>query len=105
MERAGVFDDFDISGFEPVMPITTPPPQEKVRKVAEGAAFRSREPEAKPAKRKPRVYRTGRNVQLNVKVRAETLNAFYEIADSQGWVLGETLEKAIEALRLNISST
>ena len=49
-------------------------------------------------KRDQRRYRTGRNVQLNIKVKAETLEAFYKIADREGWVLGETLERAVKAL-------
>jgi hypothetical protein len=29
-------------------------------------------------------YRTGRNVQLNLKLRREAVDAFYRIADAQG---------------------
>ena len=105
MERAGIFDEeFDVSGFS-VKPRPAPAaPPEAVRKVSEGSAFRSREPEHKLPPREPRRYRTGRNVQLNVKVRSETLSAFYALADEQGWVLGETLEKAVEALRRELST-
>lgn len=29
--------------------------------------------------------KTGRNVQFNIKVKMETIEAFYEIADANGW--------------------
>jgi hypothetical protein len=37
-----------------------------------------------------------------VKVSSETLAAFYAIADAQGWILGETLERAVAALKREI---
>jgi hypothetical protein len=104
-DRVGLFDesDFDIEGFAPKKAEqksqVTP---DAVRAVSEAADFRSREPapskKQKPSAREPRRHRTGRNVQLNIKVRSETLDTFYEIADRENWVLGETLEKAIVAL-------
>lgn len=47
----------------------------------------------------PRRRRTGRNAQINLKARPETIEAFTAIADRQGWGLGETLEKAVDLLR------
>ena len=111
--RASIFsdDDVDISGFAPKAgPDTSAPPPEEVRAVAEAARFRSREPitptvvPAPAPKRPPRRYRTGRNVQFNVKASQETVDAFYEISDSRGWVLGETLEHALEALQRELQS-
>ncbi len=105
-ERASLFgqeDDFDISGFKP-KPLAKP---EQVRDVAEHAGFRSREaaapvvPSAAPS-REPRRYRTGRNIQLNLKVRREAVDAFYRIADAKGWVLGEAFEYAVTALEKSI---
>lgn len=105
--------ELDLSGFKP-KPAAKP---EQVRDVAEQAGFRSREaapPSAAPGPtmpgpaapervmREPRRYRTGRNVQLNLKVRRETVDAFYQIADAQGWVLGEAFERAVAALRKEI---
>jgi hypothetical protein len=78
MERAGIFEDFSVEGFEPVKPAAAPP-QEAVRKVSERTRKRSREPEnapQEPVKRKGRVYRTGRNRQLNIRVRDEDFQAF-----------------------------
>jgi hypothetical protein len=112
-KRAGLFeDDLDISGFAP-----KPPAQpEQVKAVAEEAGFRSRGPVpakterptkvqappetvAPPAeKREQRRYRTGRNQQLNLKVRAQDATAFYAIADAQGWVLGDAFARAVAAL-------
>lgn len=108
--RAGVFDEdndaLDVSSFAPK---PAAPPRislDQVRVVSEGASFRSREPAplSEPAeKRPPRRYRTGRNVQLNVKARAEAIEAFYAIADAQGWVLGEAFEQAVAALQREIA--
>ena len=110
-ERAGLFDgdsDFDVSGFAPRK--TAPPkdstPQEKIRKVSEASSFRSREPApAKPPtpNREPRRHRTGRNVQLSLKVRAETRDSFYAVADEGGWVLGEALDRAVAALKRELA--
>jgi len=99
-ERADIFGDidFDVSGFEPAKPAPAPPP-EAIKKVAEAAKFTSREPAPSKSKKKPRTYRTGRNMQLNVRVRDYTLNDVYSISDAQGWVLGETIERAIAALK------
>ena len=91
--------DLDLSGFKP----KTAARPEQVRDVAEQAGFRSREATAthvedEALRREPRRYRTGRNVQLNLKVRQEAIDAFYKLADEKGWVLGEAFERAIGAL-------
>ncbi len=95
-------DDLGLGEFKP----KAPAPPEQVRGVAEQAGFRSREPKAAsadpppvvPERREPRRYRTGRNVQLNLKVRQEAVDAFYRLADERGWVLGEAFERAVSAL-------
>jgi hypothetical protein len=106
-ERASIFGtdgDFDVSGFAPQKP-RSDAPRERIRQVSEASEFRSREPERAPtADAEPRSYRTGRNIHLNIKVRAETRTRFYRIADDKGWVLGETLERAVEALEREIGS-
>jgi hypothetical protein len=104
-KRAGLFEEPDLSDFRPKSPARP----EQVRAVAEEVGFRSREPlpselpaqspaPAPPARREQRRYRTGRNQQLNLKVRAEDAEAFYALADAQGWVLGEAFAHAITAL-------
>lgn len=108
--RAPLFeeDDLDLSGFAPRTP-SLGERAEQVRAVAEPAAFRSREPAsspevaAMPVPREPRRYRTGRNMQLNIKVREATATAFYAIADAHGWVLGETFERALAALKRELT--
>jgi hypothetical protein len=106
-ERASIFGDdseLDVSSFTPkpaAKSVDAGVPVEQVRAVSETAQFRSRDPKPppeKPARREQRRYRTGRNVQLNIKARAEAVEAFYAIADREKWVLGETFERAIEAL-------
>ena len=99
-KRASIFgdeDDFDVSDLA-AAPATKAAPRvrrEEVQRVAESQDFRSRE--AGPAARQRR-HRTGRNVQLNMKVRSETLERFNRLCDAQGWVQGEALEHALEAL-------
>ena len=105
-ERASIFDsgtDFDVSGFTTQKPKAAEPP-EKVKKVAEGANFKSREVDPKRPAREPRRYRTGRNTQFNIKADPEVIEEFYRLADAQGWVLGETLERAVNALKKEIAA-
>lgn len=111
-KRAGVFDvedELDVSGFMPKAAERPAIRPEEVREVAEAAQFQSREPRqerppASPSHREPRRYRTGRNIQLNIKARAEAIEAFYAIADQRGWVLGETFEHAIDALKRDLAA-
>ena len=101
--RAPVFtEDLDVSEFTPA-PARKGVGREDVKAVAGPASFRSREPEVAPApvRREMRRYRTGRNVQLNLKVRQEDADVFYALADEHGWVLGEAFQKAVEALQHN----
>ena len=107
--RASIFGDeqekgLDVSSFAPrTVPDIKAPDAEQVRAVTQAANYRSREPAApKPQVQKRRVarqYRTGRNVQLNLKASQETVDAFYAISDKNAWVLGKTLEHAIQALQ------
>ena len=76
------------------------PPPERVREVSEAQQFKSREAKAEPVAALPpaqqRRRRTGRNVQLNVKVTPEVMERFTQISDKNGWVFGETLEILID---------
>ena len=111
-ERASIFDsdgDFDVSKFAPKQnKEKTETSAEAVRAVAESSDFRSREPAPAPKKasteKERRRYTTGRNIQLNIKVRSETLDAFYSIADAEKWVLGETLQRAVAALQRELDA-
>ena len=89
-DRASIFgtdDEFDVSGFAPKPAEKPAAKREQVRAVSEAASFRSREPKAAPAvpaappKREQRRYRTGRNAQLNIKIKPETLEDFYALVD------------------------
>jgi hypothetical protein len=108
-ERVGLFedaDDFDLSAFAPKKALNSAePPSEAVRAVSESVNFQSREPvQAAARKAVQRRRRTGRNLQLNLKVGASTLESFYAITDRQGWVLGETLERAVAALQRELAA-
>jgi len=106
--RASVFDDeadIDLSGFQPKPRAGRgeEAPAEAIRAVSEQAQFKSREP-APPVERKPqRRHRTGRNRQINFKASDETINEFYAVTDAQGWMLAETLERALAALKRELS--
>ena len=98
-------DELDLSDFKPRQAPVSRPTSGDTSRAAEASGFRSREPkatenlvgragEAQPQRRR----RTGRNVQFNLKVRQETVEAYCAVADRMGWGLGETLEKAVELL-------
>lgn len=40
----------------------------------------------------------GRNAQFNIKAKPETIEAFYKVADANGWGLGEMLGHAVALL-------
>lgn len=107
-KRASIFGDvvdLDLKGFAPKNRVDTKAPsREQVQAVAEAANFPSRQASAQTPKsakkRAPRIYRTGRNVQFSAKATQETVDAIYTITDANpGWVLGYTLERAVEALQ------
>jgi hypothetical protein len=104
MERPKLFDEQDdLSRFAP-NPVPAPAP-EHVREVATAAGFLSREPhQLAPARppREPYRYRTGRTEQFSARIRPEHYDRFYDIARAYGWKLGETVEKALEALEREI---
>jgi hypothetical protein len=106
-ERVNIFDtpDIDLGAFSPkTREDTKAPAAEDVKAVAKAANFRSREPKPVvatiPEKRAPRIHRTGRNVQFNVKALQTTIDDIYAITEAhEGWVLGYTLERAVAALK------
>lgn len=111
--RKPIFDaeDMDLSDF-------SPSPTKRLRSVGDRAAlaasaqdrgFSDREG-AQPGpsssdqqRRRRRPYTTGRNQQLNLKVTSSAIERFYHLADTQGWVLGEAFEKAVEALERDLA--
>lgn len=122
-ERASVGFAEALEGFDPAewtaAPAAAPRPRvpaEAARRSAEATGFVSRQPAgqgapvprpapapvpspASAADRPLRRRRTGRNVQFNLKARAETIEAYCAVADAMGWGLGETLEIAVALLQ------
>jgi hypothetical protein len=100
---SSIFDggDLDVSGFAPktVERLNEMSP-DVVRAVSEAARFPSRE---SIPRRPPRIYRTGRTMQFNARATPETVEAFYAIADRQGWLVSEALEQALAALKRELA--
>ena len=96
-KRAPIFedDDFDVSDFEQPRQSQPRAQADDVRRISEAQNFQSRE--AAPQSRQRR-HRTGRNMQLNMKVRPETAQRFNRLCDEHGWVQGEAFEYALDAL-------
>lgn len=98
-DRADPFeDDFpDLSEFGPSQAKPTAP-KEAVRRASEEMNFPSRQSvTAQPEpKKQQRRRRTGRNVQLNMKVTQETMDRFTQLADAEGEVFGGLLEKMLD---------
>ena len=120
-------DDLDLAQFKPKPgPDRDAMPAEQVRAVAEATNFPSREarprretaatppPPAEPAPFQApppvmrrlggRRHRTGRTMQLNARTTPETVEGIYAIADSQGWLIGETIEHALAALQRELAT-
>jgi hypothetical protein len=107
-ERASIFagdeDALDLSGFAPKSgPEPVEVSAELVRAVAEASRFPSREAKT-GARRPPRIHRTGRTMQFNARTTPQTVEALYAIADQQGWLVGETLEHALAALKRELTA-
>jgi hypothetical protein len=112
--RASIFSNadegiVDLSGFAPKPAVqSTLPTQAQVKAISEAANFPSREVQKakspNPGPCKPRRHRTGRNVQFNAKASQTTIDRFYTLCDSKGWVLGYTLERAVDALERELKA-
>ena len=116
MSRASIFDaePLDLGDFAPKHPDAgrRGPDPSAVRSVSEANDFPSRQSaapmQAPTAAAEPRPVlrrrRTGRNIQINIKASQATVDALYRVSDREGWVLGETLEKAIAALERELGT-
>ena len=109
-DRTDPLSKLDLSEFTPT-PSPTPRPKPSVdslRAVSEAQGFPSREPAPRdtPATVAPRTeqrrYRTGRNKQLSLKVTEETAQRFTRLAEEQRLVLGELLERALDAYETSL---
>ena len=74
--------------------------QEAMDTIADANNFPSRQARSEPRirRRKPRLYRTGRNQNFSLKVTAATQDRFYKLADEREVTLGRLLELALDAL-------
>lgn len=114
-QRGNIFEGMpaldEMAGkFAPKKKQADAPPPEKVAEIAEKLNFTSREapkPAPKPPvttataarpRREPMYHRTGRTAQFTCKTSPETIDAFYDFAASHGWKVGETFERAFQAL-------
>ncbi|PIJ52130.1 stability/partitioning determinant [Erwinia sp. OLTSP20] len=57
-----------------------------------------------PADRSKRRFKTGRNVQINIKGEQDTKDELYRVADMIDEPLGETLKRALAALRRELGN-
>ncbi len=93
----------DLSEFQPrPLPLQREAPNRNdIDRLAQASGFSSRQPQptSNPAARPVvRRHTTGRNQQINVKATPETIARFYRLADDHKVVLGELLERALDAL-------
>jgi hypothetical protein len=73
--------------------------KETIERIAEENNFPSRQAKAPSTpRRKPRIYRTGRNQQFNAKATPQTIEKFYKLANEKNVPLGELLRLALDAL-------
>jgi hypothetical protein len=104
-KRASIFDDeesdFDVSDFAQPQRSAARARPDDVRRISEAQDFKSRESAPQPRQRR---HRTGRNMQLNMKVRPEAAERLNSLCDVHGWVQGEALEYALDALEREIAS-
>lgn len=97
--RVNAFADLkQVPVFETKPKAEKPLAKDAVDRIAEEHKFPSRQAPKRTQRRKPRVYRTGRNQHLGMKATAETVERFYKAADDRGVPLGELLKQALDAL-------
>lgn len=99
--RANPFGD--LGEFQP-KPKAKPVERAQIDQLAKDSGFPSRQPAPPVAAPRPvieqaplprRRYTTGRNQQLNIKAKPETIALFYKLADRENVPLGELLERAL----------
>ena len=107
-ERASIFgkpaSKIDVSGFAPRGETTDRPKVEDLEELTRGSKFKSREG-AEPAapRSQQRRRRTGRNVQFNIRATQQVIDNFKAVSEQMDWPDGLTLEKALEALKRELS--
>lgn len=110
-KRVNVFDDaaeLDIRSFTPEITQKPEPDRDTLRRVSEASNFPSRQapklqPHPHPTPKPRRRIRTGRDAQLNIRVTYIVRDEFDAICTAQGWPGGETLERALTALKRELA--
>lgn len=69
-----------------------------------GFVARPAAPLSTPVERSRRRFKTGRNIQINIKGEQETKDELYRMADDIDQPLGETLKRALAALRRELAA-
>lgn len=87
-----------LSGLSDFKPAPKTKPKTDTSRVAEASGFQSREAKKATPIKTQRRRRTGRTAQINIKTTQETIDMFYQIADQNGWGLGEAFENAVRLL-------
>ncbi len=105
-------DPFALDSLDDFQPAPAPKPKPEpaaIREVSEANNFPSRAAGSKtrtaalkPDPRPQRRHRTGRNVQFNIKATAATIERFIKVAEDHGWVFGEALDRALDALEASL---
>jgi hypothetical protein len=107
--RADLGFGAELESFDPNEWEQKPKPKPKAtasaatKAAAEAAGFKSRESAPKPARKPQRRHTTGRNQQINIKAKGETIEAFYAIAGANGWRIAEAFEHAVELMEKTYS--
>src|SRR6266478_4934344 len=96
-------DALNLDRFKPKPAGTSdrPGPQD-LRDIAERTKFVSREGKGSSPSPAPLLHRgprrTGRTATVTLKTTPDCSNRFYALAQAQGWLVGETFERALDAL-------
>lgn len=106
MSRADPLDN--LKNFEP-KPASEQKPKQSNTQIEElanahGFVARMSTPVPRPAERSKRRFKTGRNIQINIKGEQDTKDELYRIADVIDEPLGETLKRALAALKRELES-
>lgn len=102
-------DEFAAS-FKPMPSQPADPPASKVSSikaadaVATDQGFTARKPRKKSKFKRSENFRTGRNVPITIKARAEDKACLEKFASERQWVNGQTLQYALDALQEKINN-
>lgn len=102
MSRANPLDSLNLDEFKAKTPAARPrPDREKIAQIAEENGFPSRQATAKtaaPERPRQHYFRTGRNVQINIKGSQECDDHLRRLVEEIDAPKGVILEEALKAL-------